>query len=69
MKSIRQQYGVPAYRHREVRFQGDRALILSADRGAMHLRLYRFPTLGRPGERIVVHPTWEMDYLDGKGVR
>lgn len=68
MQSIRQQYGVPARRGREVRFRGESAHILSASRGSMHLWLVR-PTLGRKPERIMVHPTWEMDYLDGRGVR
>jgi hypothetical protein len=66
MQRIREQYGVPAHRGREVKFRGERAVILSADKTAAHLWI-ELPW--GSGKRVVVHPTWEMDYLDGEGVR
>jgi hypothetical protein len=65
MKRVREQYDVPAFQHRGVRFQGQPAYILSAARTGMYLYLRRHSD----GARLMVHPTWEMDYLDGKGTR
>lgn len=67
MQRIREQYGVPAKRGGEVRFRGERAVILSADPTGAYLWLeLPWGSTKRVGP---VHPTWEMDYLDGEGVR
>lgn len=70
MKAIRDTYGVPAKRGALVRFSGwGTCRILSADRTSM--RLWIKPTHYRDMQsscmRLLVHPTWEMTYLDAGG--
>jgi hypothetical protein len=66
MSSIRDYYRVPARRGREIEFDGERTVILSADQSNMHLWI-EWPA--GSGKRAPIHPTWHVDYLDGEGVR
>jgi len=64
MASVRRFYGVPAYRGREVVFSGlrfpIRATIVSSTGSHLYLR-------DSNGRRIgPCHPTWAMDYGDGR---
>jgi hypothetical protein len=65
MKYVRETYNVPAKRGKSIMFQGKIYYILSAING--RLRIWR--AVGRCSEKLLIHPTWEVDYLDGKGVR
>jgi len=58
---IRAYYGVPAELDREITFQGRSATIVGFDGSRLRIQL--------DGETVPVHPTWQVDYLDGRGVR
>jgi hypothetical protein len=61
MASVRRFYGVPAYRGREVTFLGHPYTILSSTGSHLWLRS------SYSGRRLgPVHPTWKMDYGDGR---
>lgn len=55
MEYVRRWYGVPARRGGRVRFDGALGTILSAD----HRLRVRLDT----GERVILHPTWRVEYL------
>lgn len=60
MEAVRRFYGVPAYRHRIVRFRGEPHKVLSSTGSHLYLR-------NQAGTRVgPCHPTWEMDYGDGR---
>lgn len=61
MGLIREFYGVHAKRGGRVRFMGQLGTITSAMPGEMHLRLRMDYD---PSRTIIVHPTWQMEYLD-----
>lgn len=58
MAYIRRRYGVPAKRGATVFFQGRPGVILSADNGRLYVRLDH----AEYGPRVLIHPTWEVDY-------
>lgn len=61
MATVRRCYGVPAYRGRAVQFRGIAHIILSSTGSHLWLRCLR------SGVRVgPCHPTWEMDYGDGR---
>ena len=64
MESVRRFYGVPAYRGREVTFTGCglslRGRIMSSTGSHLYLRLENGRRFGP------LHPTWKMDYGDGR---
>lgn len=64
MASVRRAYGVPAYKGREVTFRGypipTRGRIISSTGSHLWLRLHNGKRFGP------LHPTWEMDYGDGR---
>ena len=65
MESVRRFYGVPAYRGREVTFNGYetpmRGRIISSTGSHLYLRLENGKRRFGP-----LHPTWQMDYGDGR---
>ena len=60
---VRSYYGVPADLNRRITFKGRDALIVGFA-GARLLIL-----IDGADEPVQVHPTWRVDYLDGRGVR
>ena len=65
LKAIREYYGVPAERGRTIKFRGTVGEIVGSSRTDMHLRV----RLRYTGSIVSLHPTWLVDYLDGKGER
>lgn len=63
---IRSHYPVPAKRGGRVEFDGRPGRICSVSSG--HLLLLHLDG-DPPRRRVIVHPMWRMDYLDGKGQR
>jgi hypothetical protein len=61
MKSIRDRYGVPAYRGARIEYEG-RPGIITASSG-QHLRLCLDDSHG--ASTGPYHPLWHIDYLDG----
>lgn len=62
MQWVRSVYSVPAKRGGRVRFDGQSGRIVSAVGGHLMLHLDGTPA----SERVRVHPTWRMEYLDAK---
>ncbi len=67
MESVRRCYGVPAHKGRYVTFLGYavpiKGRIISSTGSHLYIRRD-----GAPKERIgPLHPTWKMDYHDGRG--
>jgi len=58
MKYVRDYYKVPAKRGGYVKFDGRRAVILSADNGHLNIQ-FLAPCIGIHAR---VHPTWRMEY-------
>ena len=56
MAWVREHYGVPARRGGRIRFDGVCGTILSATH---HLRVRL-----DDGRRVMLHPTWHVEYLD-----
>lgn len=59
MARVREQYKVPAKRGGRIRFRGKPGVITGTPRGAGMYLYIRMDT----GQRFMVHPTWEMEYL------
>jgi hypothetical protein len=55
MEYVRRYYGVPAKRGGRIRFRGMGGTITSADH---HLRARM-----DDGSRVILHPTWQVEYL------
>jgi hypothetical protein len=60
LKYIRDYYGVPVKRGGVIKFQGDECVIKSAD--AQYLRVLRL----KDNRKLLLHPTWEVEYLEGQ---
>lgn len=60
---VRSYYNVPAKRGMRITIEGKPATIVGFRNAHLRIRI--------DGEQHVVnaHPTWEIDYLDGRGVR
>ena len=56
---IRKTYGVDAYAGKEIRFGGSIGVIKGAHGNYLKILLDE-----RPLEELLVHPTWEMEYLN-----
>ena len=59
---IRSHYDVPAKRGARVTFEGRPGRILSSVNGHLRIQL-------DDGKKIITHPLWHVDYLDGRGER
>lgn len=57
MDYVRRYYRVPAKRGGRVKFAGDLATITGSDGARLRIRC-------DDGARLIVHPTWRMEYLD-----
>ena len=55
---IRKTYGVDAYAGKEIRFDGSLGVIKGARGNYLEILLDK-----RPLEELLVHPTWEMEYI------
>lgn len=61
---VRRYYQVPAKRFGKIRFRGQSGQIVGFHGAALRVRLD-----GDPKQIITCHPTWRIDYLDGRGER
>jgi hypothetical protein len=67
MNYVRRTYGVPIKRGRRIRFWGERSSSVElVVRSAPHAILASETPTSR---RLVLHPTWRVEYLDGDGLR
>ena len=65
MQWFRDHYDVPAEIGGQIKFIGAAGRILGSDQGWLIVHLDADP----PDRQVYLHPTWRMDYLDGRGER
>jgi hypothetical protein len=61
---VRRYYQVPAERGARIKFRGQPGSVVGFHGASLRVRLD-----DAPKQIITCHPTWRIDYLDGKGER
>lgn len=61
-------YGVPAKRGQHIRFSGALARITGATGGHLRARMLETCRWATEGQDVILHPTWEIEYVDLGGI-